>query len=60
MRLLSRRRKGDVPRAMVTLIAGISLRDAVPIATTGAAGLAALAMSGFARTLLLQRVAPGT
>ena len=58
--LLFRRRKGDVGRAVVTLIAGISLYDALMIATTGATGLAGLALVGFVLTLVLQRVAPGT
>ncbi len=60
MRLLFRRLKGDVPWAVVTLIAGISLYDALMIASTGATGLAGLAVLGFALTLFLQRVAPGT
>lgn len=60
VRLLFRRQKGDVPRAVVTLIAGIALYDALLIATAGAPWLAALAVAGFALTLLLQRVAPGT
>ena len=60
VRLLFRRRKGDVPRAVVTLIAGIALYDAMLIATAGAPWLAVLAVAGFALTLLLQRVAPGT
>lgn len=60
VRLLFRRRQGDVPRAVVTLIAGIALYDALLIATAGAPWLAALAVVGFALTLLLQRLAPGT
>lgn len=57
---LFRRRRGDVPVAVVTLIAGISLYDAALIAGIGAPGLAALAVLGFGATLLLQRIAPGT
>ncbi len=57
---LFRRARGDVPRAVVTMIAGISLYDAALIAATGASGLAFLAVAAFALTLLLQRVAPGT
>lgn len=57
---LFRRAPGDVPRAVVTMIAGIALYDAVLIAATGAAGLALAATAAFALTLLLQRVAPGT
>ncbi len=60
LKLLFRRHPGDVPRAVVGLIAGIALYDATLIAATGALGLALLAAAGFALTLLLQRVAPGT
>lgn len=58
--LLFRRRPGDVPRAVVSLIAGIALYDATLIAATGMFGLALLALIGFGATLALQRVAPGT
>ena len=57
---LFRRQPGDVPRAVVTMIAGISLYDAVLIASTGAFVLAVVAAGGFIVTLLLQRVASGT
>ncbi|HEX6978848.1 MAG TPA: UbiA family prenyltransferase [Alphaproteobacteria bacterium] len=50
----------NVPRAIGYLIAGISLLDAMLIATQGQAALAALAVAGFALTLLLQRYVPGT
>jgi 4-hydroxybenzoate polyprenyltransferase len=60
LRLLFRRNKGDVPRAVVTMIAGISLYDAVLIAGSGHADLALLAVAGFALTLVLQRVVSGT
>ncbi len=60
LRLLFRRNKGDVPRAVVTMIAGICLYDAVLIAGMGQAGLAILAVAGFALTLVLQRVVSGT
>lgn len=60
LRLLFRRSKGDVPRAVVTMIAGISLYDAVLIAGLGHTGLAILAVAGFALTLVLQRVVSGT
>lgn len=60
LRLLFRRAPGDVPRAVVALIAGIALYDAALIAATGAIGLAFAAVAGFALTLALQRVAPGT
>ncbi len=60
LRLLFRRAKGDVPKAVVTMIAGISLYDAVLIASTGQTLFALLAVLGFALTLLLQRVVSGT
>jgi 4-hydroxybenzoate polyprenyltransferase len=56
---VKRRRPGDVPRAVGGLLAGICLWDALVIAATGQPGLAAVAVAGFALTLLLQRfVAP--
>ncbi|WP_227370822.1 UbiA family prenyltransferase [Halomonas sp. M20] len=58
--LLFRRQPGDVPKAVVSLIAGIAIYDAVLIAGTGMFGLAVLALIGFGATLALQRVAPGT
>jgi len=57
---LRRRRPGDVPRAVVSLIAGIALLDAVLIAAAGAPGVAWLAVGGFVLTLGLQRLVPGT
>jgi 4-hydroxybenzoate polyprenyltransferase len=57
---LRRRAKGDIPRAVVSLIAGISLLDALLIAGTGALGLAALALAGFGVTLFFQRYIAGT
>ena len=58
--LLFRRRPGDVPRAVVSLIAAVSLYDAVMIAGMGDPWLALLAVAAFAATLALQRVVPGT
>jgi 4-hydroxybenzoate polyprenyltransferase len=49
-----------VPRAVVSLIAGIALLDAVLIAAAGAPGVAWLAVGGFVLTLGLQRLVPGT
>jgi 4-hydroxybenzoate polyprenyltransferase len=49
-----------IPRAVVTLIAGISLLDAVLIASTGAAGAAVAAALAFPLTLALQRYVSGT
>jgi len=60
LRLLMRRAKGDVPRAVVSLIAGICLYDAALIAATGDLALAALAAAGFILTLALQKIAAGT
>ena len=57
---LWRRQPGDVPRAVVSLIAGISLLDAVLIAGAGASSIAWLAVIGFGLTLALQRFVPGT
>ena len=58
--LLFRRRPGDVPRAVVSLIAAVSLYDAVMIAGAGGGWLALLAVAAFGATLLLQRMVPGT
>jgi 4-hydroxybenzoate polyprenyltransferase len=57
---LRRRRKGDIPRAVVSLIAGISLLDALLIAGTGSLALAVLALVGFGVTLFFQRYISGT
>lgn len=57
---LWRRQPGDVSRAVVSLIAGISLLDAVLIAGTGALAIAWLAVLGFVLTLILQRFVAGT
>jgi 4-hydroxybenzoate polyprenyltransferase len=57
---LWRRQPGDVPRAVVSLIAGISLLDAVLIVGAGASSFAWLAILAFLLTLALQRVVPGT
>ncbi len=60
LRYLFRRGPGDVPRAVVSLIAGIALFDAVMIAAMGATVLAIFAVLSFALTLALQRLVPGT
>jgi UbiA prenyltransferase family len=57
---LRRRQPGDVPRAVISLIAGISLLDALLIAGAGANGVAWLAVGGFLLTLALQRFIAGT
>jgi 4-hydroxybenzoate polyprenyltransferase len=58
--LLFRRQPGDVPRAVVSLIAAVSLYDAVMIAGVGNAWIALLAVAAFGATLVLQRIVPGT
>jgi 4-hydroxybenzoate polyprenyltransferase len=60
LRRLRRRDRGDVPRAVVTLIAGMSLLDAMLLAGAGQPMAAALALAGFALTLFLQRWVAGT
>jgi len=60
LRLLQRRAKGDVPRAVVSLIAGISLLDAVMLAGASAWMLGVMAVAAFGLTLALQRVVAGT
>jgi 4-hydroxybenzoate polyprenyltransferase len=57
---LRRRKKGDIPRAVVSLIAGISLLDALLIAGAGTPALAVVALAGLGVTLLLQRYVSGT
>ena len=57
---LRRRQRGDIPRAVVSLIAGIALLDAVLIAGSGSLALALLAVAGFALTLFFQRYISGT
>ena len=57
---LRRRQRGDIPRAVVSLIAGISLLDALLIAGSGAPGLALAALAGFGATLFFQRYIAGT
>lgn len=57
---LRRRAPGDVPRAVVTLIAGMSVLDAVCLAGAGRFGPALLAVVAFGLTLVLQRWVAGT
>ncbi len=58
---LKRRQAGDIPRAVVSLIAGMSLFDALLIAAvTGQMMWALLAVAGFGLTLFLQRFVSGT
>jgi len=60
VKLLMRRAKGDVPRAVVSLIAGISLLDAILLAGHGHLGAATFALGAFFLTLGLQRWVSGT
>lgn len=57
---LMRRGRIDVPRAVICLIAGISLLDAMLIAGAGEPALALLAAAGCPLTLALQRFVRGT
>jgi 4-hydroxybenzoate polyprenyltransferase len=58
--LLVRPGRRDIRRAVVSLIAGISLLDALLIAGAGDPARAAWAVAGFGLTLALQRWVPGT
>lgn len=58
--LLRRRRPGDVGRAVVALIAGIALLDALFLTVAGWPGAAPLALGCFCATLVLQRWISGT
>ena len=60
LNLLRRRARGDVPRAVVTLIAGMSVLDSVLLAGAGHLLPAALAVAGFGLTLALQKWVSGT
>ena len=60
LRFILRRGPGDIPRAVISLIAGISIVDAILIAATGSTALAVVALLGFGLTLALQRLVPGT
>lgn len=57
---LTRPRNINVPRAVVSLLAGICLLDALLIAGHGETPIAWVAAGGFALTLVLQRFVPGT
>jgi len=58
--LLRPRPRADIPGAVVRLIAGISLLDALLIAAHGRPGLALVAAAACPLTRLLQRRVPGT
>jgi len=58
--LLRRRGRGDVPRAVVTLIAGMSVLDSMMLAGSGHFIAALVAVAAFLLTLALQRWVSGT
>lgn len=58
--LLVRRRGADVPRAVVGLIAGLCLLDALLILGAGGGGLVWVAVALFPLTVVAQRFIPGT
>ncbi|MEM7405109.1 MAG: UbiA family prenyltransferase [Pseudomonadota bacterium] len=60
LRFVLRAGPGDIPRAVVSLIAGISLVDALLIATAGELTWLAFGVVGFILTLALQKLVPGT
>ncbi len=55
-----RRQPGDIPKAVVSMIAGIALVDALFIASVGATFWAIVAVLAFGLTLFLQRYIAGT
>jgi hypothetical protein len=57
---LARRSKGDIPRAVVSLIAGIALMDGIFLAAVGATSASVVAAACFVLTLALQRLVSGT
>ena len=58
--LIRRRASGDIPKAVVSMIAGISLVDALFIASTSSLYFALLALAAFCTTLALQKFVSGT
>jgi len=60
LNLLRRRARGDVPRAVVTLIAGMSVLDGVVLAGAGHVLAAVLAVAAFGLTVLMQKWVSGT
>lgn len=57
---VKRRGPGDIPRAVVSLIAGICLLDAMLIANAGEPVQAGIAVGGFVLTLIFQKFVSGT
>ncbi|MFT4726166.1 MAG: hypothetical protein ACI9UN_000661 [Granulosicoccus sp.] len=60
LRFILRRQTGDIPRAVVSMIAGISLIDAMFIASSSNLIWASIAVVGFLATLVLQKWVSGT
>ncbi|MEM9030911.1 MAG: UbiA family prenyltransferase [Pseudomonadota bacterium] len=60
LRFVVRRGPGDIPKAVVSLIAGISLLDALLVAQAGQFAVACLCILGFIATLVFQRYIAGT
>lgn len=60
LRFVIRRGPGDIPKAVVSLLAGICLLDGMIVASTGAVTMAVLCVVGFVLTLFLQRYVSGT
>ena len=60
LRFIYRRQAGDIPRAVISMIAGISLIDALFIASTSSLAWASVAIVGFLTTLVLQKWVSGT
>lgn len=60
LRFIIRRQAGDIPRAVVSMIAGISLIDAMFIASNSNLAWASVAVVGFVTTLALQKWVSGT
>ncbi len=58
--LIQRKSAGDIPRAVVSMIAGICLVDAIFIASMSSLWIMALALVAFGFTLFLQRYISGT
>jgi 4-hydroxybenzoate polyprenyltransferase len=58
--LLRRRHSGDIGRAVSLMLAGISLYDAVLVASAGFAGLSLICAAAVPLTIAAQRYVPGT
>lgn len=60
LRFVKRRQEGDIPKAVVSMIAGISLVDAMFVAASGSLVWVILSMLAFGLTLFLQQYVAGT